>query len=474
MSVNPEDARERAPVFVVMPFSGTFNDIYSAIKGAVSERGLQAIRADEINRSDPFMENIFNAIEQAGLVIGVTSKGNPNVTYELGYARHLNKETILLTDNPKNIPSDLKDLNHLVYSPRDLADLTAKLEDWLDNSRFLASERSRGVLRRGEVFEEVVDGTFYLQKARPIPSKAKIKQYLTNRTTMPQKLLYLTDEGLATYLALCEDPLYGYYHETLQYVVDHCESLVNNILDHCGSPEVDFISLGPGNGHKDAVFLQELLRRARSPRYTYYYPYDVSGGLLLESMRTILARDLPLERLRVKAVEADVESLAEFKKVFDFREEPNVYSLLGGLDNTGNEVALLNSLYQLMNPNDCLLIEVRKKAESGPKAKAIGKIDLNRRLDLAPLRHIGVNVDPKTVTYDEVASTSSIHNTRTIAAIVPQLKLDGKSRQDVALFSVHYYEDSEIRQKLKEIGFRMLLPPDDSQPNSLFYIVCKG
>jgi Uncharacterized conserved protein len=453
-----------------MPFANTFDDIYFTIKDAVAQRGLQAIRADDIRHSAPFMDNIFNAIEQAGLVVGVTSKGNPNVTYELGYARHLNKETILLTDNTKHIPTDLKDLNHLVYSSGDLPALAVMLTQWLDDSRFLASERSRGVLRRGEVFEEVVDGTFYLQKSRPLPSKREIKDFLTKRTTMPQRLLYLTEEGQATYLALCEDPHYDYYHETLQYVVTRCDALVDCMLDHCGSSEVDFISLGPGNGHKDAVFLQELLRRARSARYTYYYPYDVSGGLLLESMRTILARELPLERLRVKAIEADVASLAEFKRVFDFREEPNVYSLLGGLDDTGNEVALLTLLYQLMNPNDCLLIEVRKKAGTGPQA--LGDIDLNKRLDLAPLRHIGAEVDPKTVDYKEVASTSSIHNARTVAAKVPSLRLDGKAHQNVTLFSVHYYEDSEIRKKLKEIGFRTLLP-DSSQPNSLFYVVCK-
>jgi Histidine-specific methyltransferase, SAM-dependent len=447
LSVNAADVRERAPVFVVMPFDPEFTAIYSTIRDTVAEKGLQAARADDIKISAPFMENVFNAIEQAGLVIGITSHSNANVTYELGYARHLNKETILLTDDPNNIPSDLSELNHLVYSPADLPLLAAQLAEWLESSRFLASERSRGVLRRGEVFEEVVDGTFYLQKSRPIPSKTEIKQFLTKRTTMPQRLLYLTEEGQATYLTLCEDPHYDYYHETVKYVVERRKDLVDGILEHCGSSEVDFISLGPGNGHKDAVFLQELLRRARSARYTYYYPYDVSGGLLLESLRTILARDLPVERLRVKAIEADIASLAEFKRVFDFREEPNIYSLLGGLDNTGNEVALLTLLHQLMNPDDCLLIEIRKKAGTGPQA--LGTIELNRRLDLAPLRYIGAEVDPNTVDYKEVASTSSIHNTRTIAATVPRLRLTNKTYENLSLFSVHYYEDSEIRAHME-------------------------
>jgi len=470
MSSEPYE-RERAPVFVVMPFASEFDKLYSTITAAAADRGLRAIRANDIKNSALFMENIFNAIEQAGLVIGVTSTKNANVTYELGYARHLNKETILLTDDAESIPADLREFNHLVYSATDLSNLMVTLTGWLDSSRFLASERSRGVLRRGEVFEEVVDGTFYLQKHRPLPSKTEIKQFLTKRTTMPQRLLYLTEEGQETYLKLCEDPKYGYYHETLNYIVEQHVSLVECMLDHCKSTEVDFISLGPGNGLKDATLLQELLRRAKSPRYTYYYPYDVSGGLLLESMRTILAGDLPLEKLRVKAIEADIASLAEFKRVFDFREEPNVYSLLGGLDNMGNEATLLGLFHQIMNPDDCLLIEVRKKtAGGGPQA--LGTIALNRRLDLAPLHYIGVPVDAKTVSYDEVASTSSIHNTRTIAATVPNLRLNGRAYENLSLFSVHYYEDSEMKKKLKEIGFRILLS-DDNQPHSLFYLVAK-
>ncbi len=288
---------------------------------------------------------------------------------------------------------------------------------------------------------------------------------------MPQRLLYLTEEGQTTYLSLCEDPEYGYYHETLTYIVENTATLVESMLNHGGSSEVDFISLGPGNGQKDSVILKELLRKAKSPGYTYYYPYDVSGGLLLESMRTILARDLPLEKLRVKAIEADVAFLAEFKKVFDFREEPNVYSLLGGLDDTANEVALLTRLHRVMNPRDCLLLEVRKKVDSGPKG--MGPIELNKRLDLAPLRYVGAKVDPGTVDYAEVVSTSSIPNARTVAATVPRLELDKKEHTDITLFSVHYYDDKEIKQVLRKVGFR-ILTDDDTQPNSLFYLVAKS
>jgi hypothetical protein len=462
---------ERAHTFVAMPFAKAFDKIYAVIENAVTSAGLTPVRADRIPRGGPFIENVYNAIEQAGLVIGVTSKANPNVAYELGFARRLNKETILLTDDPATVPTDLAHIQHIVYSPRDLGNLSTDLQRWLANSRFLSLDPSqRTILRRGEVFETVVDGTFYLQKIRPAPSKAEIRHFLTQGLAMPQRLLYLTEEGQSTYLRLCDDPQYSYYQETLQYVGNNASALVDCVLDHCGSSEVDLISLGPGNGQKDAALLRELLRRATSPRYTYYYPYDVSGGLLLEAMRNILAKDLPLQKLRVKAIEADVAFLGEFKRVFDYRAEPNVYSLLGGLANLGSEVDFLTLLRRLMGPSDCLLLEIRRKAD--PRVKGLGKIDLNRQLDLAALRYVGAHVDPATVRYGDVPSTSTIPNTRTVAALVPAVQLDGKTYGDVTLFAVHYYEPDAIESVLDDIGFRILEPIQ--QDNSLFYVCARA
>jgi hypothetical protein len=258
-----------------------------------------------------------------------------------------------------------------------------------------------------------------------------------------------------------------YYQETVRYVSRQANALVDTVLSHCNSSEIDFISLGPGNGVKDALLLDKFLKRADDFRYTYYYPYDVSGGLLLEAMRNILGKGLPLEQLRVKAIEADVTYLGEFKRVFDYRSEPNVYSLLGGLANMEREVDLLAMLRRLMNAEDCLLLEVRKKAAEVPQA--LGPEDLNRRLDLAPLRYVGATVDPKTVHYDKVPSTSTIPDTMTVAAVVPKLQLPGEKRlKDVSLFSVHYYDPAQVQAILKATGFRVLL--EHEQENSLFYI----
>ena len=128
MSFN--ETHERAAIFVVMPFDKAFDDIYAVIRQALTEMGLRAIRADEIPGSQLSIENVYNAIEQAGLIIAVTSQSNANVLYEVGYADHLGKETILLTDAPGRLPFDVRDKNHLIYDATKLSELAAELKRW--------------------------------------------------------------------------------------------------------------------------------------------------------------------------------------------------------------------------------------------------------------------------------------------------------------------------------------------------------
>jgi uncharacterized SAM-dependent methyltransferase len=455
-------------VFVAVSTADDFPHLYPVVEEVLDSLGVRGVRSEEL-ATERFLEDVFNAIDQSGLVIGVAGQDDPRVRYELGYARHLRKDIVLLADESAVIPPEVANVEPLEYSPREPRAVRGRLADRVRRAGFLSPGSSNGILRRGEVFESVVDGTFYLQKVKPLPTKQEIYRSLEQRVPMPQRLLYLTEEGQDAYLELCSDGGYLYYQETAGYIVDQAASIIDTVLGHCDSAEVDFISLGPGNGRKDGFLLTELLRKARDLRYTYYYPYDVSGGLLLETMRNILKRELPLERLRVKAIEGDVRHLGELKKVFDYRVEPNVYSLLGGLDNISNEVSLLNILHQVMNANDCLLLEMRKK---GSGEKALGDIKINRRLDLAALRYVGADVEGSEVVYDAVTSTSSIPNTRTIAGVADTLVLDKKPYTNVSLFTVHYYDTASMTQILEDVGFHVLLA--NEAPNSLFYVCAKA
>lgn len=104
-------------VFVLMPFSEEFDDVYRlAIKAACTNAGVYCERVDEQIFQGSILERVYNQISKADLIIADMTGRNPNVFYEVGYAHALNKNVILLTRNAADIPFDLRHYQHIVYS----------------------------------------------------------------------------------------------------------------------------------------------------------------------------------------------------------------------------------------------------------------------------------------------------------------------------------------------------------------------
>ena len=120
-SSTPPEARflptaPRPFVFVLMPFSKEFDDIYTfGIKGAAEEVGAYAERVDEQIFVENILERVYNQIAKADMIISEMTGRNPNVFYETGYAHALGKKVILLTQNAEDIPFDLRQYPHIVY-----------------------------------------------------------------------------------------------------------------------------------------------------------------------------------------------------------------------------------------------------------------------------------------------------------------------------------------------------------------------
>ncbi len=114
-------------VFVLMPFSEEFDDIYQlGIKPACVEAGTYCERLDEQIFSESMLDRIYNQISKADIIIADMSGRNPNVFYEVGYAHALGKRVVLLTQNADDIPFDLKHYPHIVYMGR-ITDLKEEL-----------------------------------------------------------------------------------------------------------------------------------------------------------------------------------------------------------------------------------------------------------------------------------------------------------------------------------------------------------
>lgn len=103
-------------VFVLMPFSDDFNDVYQlGIKAACEEAETYCERVDEQIFEERILDRIYNQISKADLVVADMTGRNPNVFYEVGYAHALGKSVILLTSQADDIPFDLKHFSHIVY-----------------------------------------------------------------------------------------------------------------------------------------------------------------------------------------------------------------------------------------------------------------------------------------------------------------------------------------------------------------------
>lgn len=106
--------------FVLMPFGEPFDTIYrDHIKKTVEGVGLTCLRADDVYGVSAVMEDIWEHVCKARVLIAELTGRNPNVFYELGMAHCLGKEVTLITQNPDDVPFDLRHLRyiHYVYTP---------------------------------------------------------------------------------------------------------------------------------------------------------------------------------------------------------------------------------------------------------------------------------------------------------------------------------------------------------------------
>lgn len=113
----PARPRSDSEVAVMMPFRAEFAATYDAIKYACDELGLKARRSDDIWVNTTFIQDIFELIYCARVVIVDFSTKNPNVMYEAGIAHTLGRDVIPITRAISDVPSDMGHHRALVYLP---------------------------------------------------------------------------------------------------------------------------------------------------------------------------------------------------------------------------------------------------------------------------------------------------------------------------------------------------------------------
>ena len=102
--------------FVLMPFDSNFNKVYSkGIKPAIKKSKLIPKRADEIFAVQPVVQDLWEYINKASLLVADLTDRNPNVFYEVGLAHALPKRLIILTQRKEDVPFDLQHIRWIKY-----------------------------------------------------------------------------------------------------------------------------------------------------------------------------------------------------------------------------------------------------------------------------------------------------------------------------------------------------------------------
>ena len=102
--------------FVVMPFSGEFDELHQyVIREACKTFEVFALRADEMAGPGVVIDDIVREIEASRLIIAEITHANPNVFFEIGYARAVGKPIVLLAQKGTKPPFDIAGFRVIFY-----------------------------------------------------------------------------------------------------------------------------------------------------------------------------------------------------------------------------------------------------------------------------------------------------------------------------------------------------------------------
>lgn len=122
----------RKTVFVAMPFSESFEDVYQfGIYATVRRCGFVCEKVDQSMYAGSIVDRITSSIQTAEFVIADLTEERPNVYLEVGYAWGLGKPVILVAREGQRLHFDLSHHKCLFY--RTIAKLSEQLEQTIQD-----------------------------------------------------------------------------------------------------------------------------------------------------------------------------------------------------------------------------------------------------------------------------------------------------------------------------------------------------
>jgi hypothetical protein len=101
--------------FLLMPYKEPWSDdAWALIRNIILTCGMRCVRADEQD-GNLVMDDIWDGICRARVVVADLTAKNPNVTYEVGLADVLGKDVVLLSQTPTDVPFDFLGVRLVPY-----------------------------------------------------------------------------------------------------------------------------------------------------------------------------------------------------------------------------------------------------------------------------------------------------------------------------------------------------------------------
>jgi hypothetical protein len=105
----------------------------------IKEAGLEPVRAEELFSTGSVVEQIWDQIVKAKVLLADLTDKNPNVFYELGLAHAARKPVIFTASKIDDVPFDLLHLRVIVYQVRE--------PQWADKLRRMITDCLRNTVK---------------------------------------------------------------------------------------------------------------------------------------------------------------------------------------------------------------------------------------------------------------------------------------------------------------------------------------
>ncbi len=129
--MSPKDEAYRC--YLTTPLQDGFSELRQIIGRTLEEMDVQPVLIENFtDRSRSISEVLLHEIQRADFVIADLTNNNPNVAYELGYARALEMPLMVLVQkDAREVPFDVSSFLYTVYDPTRPDELRHKIRVWV-------------------------------------------------------------------------------------------------------------------------------------------------------------------------------------------------------------------------------------------------------------------------------------------------------------------------------------------------------